>query len=162
MYLRKNPQNSGASPNEEFQYPYSIIYELKVEKVWYSRQSITDTIFIEDHTDFIDRPCTMRVGHSYVVPILETGVVERDFAKSESEEDTLYSTLYPFHPQIEVTEEGNYIVSNDWKTLVAENAIPIIVDVEQDIFGCYADKMFLVPAETFTMQLSKLMKTIIE
>ena len=169
MYLRKNlPENNDESQDASYPFAYSLIYELKVEKVWYSRQAVADTVFIENPVDFIDTPCAMRSGRSYVVALHVASAVHHDFAESVSEEETVsfvYSIIYPFHPQIEVTEEGNYIVSNDWETLVAENAIPIIVDIKQvrgyDIFGYYSDKMSLVPAETFSKQLSTLMKAVI-
>ena len=41
---------------------------------------------------------------------------------------SVYSTIYPYHPQIEVTNDGSYLISQDWTTLTAKNAREVIMD----------------------------------
>ena len=84
---------------------------------------------------------------------------KKRYAGGDITRETVYSTVYPYHPQIEVTKDGSYFVSQNWTTLVANNAKKVIMDT-LDYDNFWNDKMYLVDAKTFDEQMSVLISNI--
>ena len=63
--------------------------------------------------------------------------------------------MYPYHPQIEVTKDSKYIVSEDWKTLISEKAREIVVDPEGKDNYVYF-QMYLLDGNTFKNAMNRL------
>jgi len=141
----------------------SIIYELKVDKVLYANDDFTATTYlIEDQLNSIDVISILKTGQKYVIPIyIEGAKIHRstDYASGDITRDSLYSTLYPFHSQIQVTDDKNYLVSWDWPTLIEAGSRDIIFDDKSNEYpllqggGSY---MKLVSEPNFTKQMAKL------
>lgn len=74
--------------------------------------------------------------------------------------ETTYSTIYPYHPQIEVTDDGLYLIPDDWTTLTAKNAREVIMDTLDEEYFYYHDKMRLVDEKTFAEQMAALIDVI--
>lgn len=140
----------------------TIVYEVEVEKTWYGEDISGETIHIEDNSYVTEPIFAVKAGGRYVLPIYESGetvwTLGHEYAGGDITRETPYSTLYPFHPQIEVTSDGSYIVSQDWETLTA-NAIEIVMDtLDDDDF--WKDKMYLVDGKTFEEQMEILFSNI--
>lgn len=118
---------------ETFRYHSSaVVYELTVDRVWYGDQSLAGaSILIEDDVYLVDSYFSLKTGRCYVLPIRDAGdtkQVFREYAGGDLTRDSRYATLYPYHPQIEATEDGSYIVPGDWETLCAGEARAIQMD----------------------------------
>ena len=138
----------------------TIVYEVAVDKTWYGSDVSGDPILIEDTSYFIEPVLAVKEGGRYVLPIYEHGdaiwTLGHEYAGGDITRETVYSTVYPFHPQIEVTRDGSYIVSEDWTTLTAKNAREIIMDtLDYDDF--WKDKMYLVDGKTFEEHMAVLL-----
>ncbi len=142
----------------------TIVYEVAVDKTWYGEDISGGTIFVEDTSCFTEPILAVKEGRRYVLPLYEygetiwTGVHE--YAGGNITRDSQYSTIYPYHPQIEVTNDGSYLISKDWTTLVANNAKEVIMDTLDDDF--WKDKMCLVDENTFSKQMAILIDRILE
>lgn len=111
----------------------SVVYELEVDKVWYGDKFLPGTsVLVEDTFYLTDSYFSLKIGCSYVIPIYSSGETiylrTEEYAGGDITKDSSYSTLYPHHPQIEVTMDGNYVVTDDWKTLCSGDAIEINMD----------------------------------
>lgn len=141
----------------------TVVYEVAVDKTWYGEDISGDTIFIEDTAYFTEPIFALKEGGRYVLPIYEYGssilTPEDEYAGGDITRETVYSTVYPYHPQIEVTKDGSYFVSQNWTTLVANNAKKVIMDT-LDYDNFWNDKMYLVDAKTFEEQMSVLISNI--
>lgn len=84
---------------------------------------------------------------------------KKRYAGGDITRETVYSTVYPYHPQIEVTKDGSYFVSQNWTTLVANNAKKVIMDT-LDYDNFWNDKMYLVDKKTFEEQMAILISNI--
>lgn len=140
----------------------TIVYEMRIDHTWYGDDNTGDTILIEDQIIFPDETFALKVGHKYVIPIYEVGeAIEPHSAQVVSgniTRDSALSTVYPFHPQIEVTQDGGYVVSTDWATLSAAQGREIIVDVDMSEYGeFYKDKLMLLTRDAFSAQMRALM-----
>ncbi len=142
----------------------TLVYEVAVDKTWYGEDISGETVFVEDTSCFMDPVLAVKEGRRYVLPLYEygetiwTGVHE--YAGGDITRDSRYSTIYPYHPQIEVTNDGSYLVSQDWTTLTANNAKEVIMDTLDDDF--WKDKMYLVDENTFSNQMAVLIDSILE
>lgn len=114
----------------------SIVYELRVDKVWYGDSALCGTsVLIEDETYLMDSYFSLKVGCSYVIPLRDAGeqkAIWKDYAGGDLTRDSRYATLYPHHPQIEVTLDGDYIVTDDWETLCSGKVQDIDLEVPTD------------------------------
>lgn len=141
----------------------TIVYEIAVDKTWYGEDISGDTILIEDTSYFTEPIFAVKKGGRYVLPIYEYGdtvwTLGHEYAGGDIARDTVYSTIYPYHPQIEVTNDGSYVVSQDWTTLTAKNAKEIIMDTLEDD-DYWKDKMCLVDGKTFEEQMAVLISDI--
>ncbi|MGN0339794.1 MAG: hypothetical protein ACI4D0_04785 [Lachnospira sp.] len=136
----------------------TVVYELLISKTWYGRDVSGETILVEDVTYFLDNIYPVVKGGKYVLPLYEYGDTLRtihEWAGGDISRESRYSTIYPYHPQIEVTKDGWYIVSNDWTTLISQDAVKIDMDtMESDNY--YYDKMYLIDKESFERQMNLL------
>ena len=135
----------------------TIVYEVSVDKTWYGKDVSGDTILIEDTSYFTEPILAVKEGRRYVLPIYEHGdtiwTFGHEYAGGDITRETAYSTIYPYHPQIEVTKDGSYVVSEDWTTLTAKNAREIIMDtLDDDDF--WKDKMYLIDEKNFEEQMA--------
>ncbi len=167
----------------------SVVYELAVDKVWYGDQSLSGaSVLIEDDIYLIDSHFSLKVGCSYVIPVSNLDSekwIWGEYAGGDLTRDGKYTTLYPHHPQIEVTSDGDYIVTTDWETLCPDSATDIQLDIPENSFVeyhpenkagedglittewrtllispydmvYYYDKLKLVTADEFFIQLNRL------
>ena len=108
----------------------SVVYELTVDKVWYGDESLAgSSILIEDDIYLIDTYFSLKIGCSYVIPVCDAGEEKGicgEYAGGDLTRDSRYTSLYPYHPQIQVTSDGNYIVTSDWETLCSGDAPHIL------------------------------------
>lgn len=133
----------------------TVVYELAVEKTWYGDDISGQTILIEDTNYFIEPIMALKEGGRYVLPLYEYGdsiwTLGHEYAGGDITRDSRYSTIYPYHPQIAVTEDGSYFLSKDWTTLTAVNARDVVFENPS---GEYRDNMCLVDANTFARQMA--------
>lgn len=149
----------------------TVIYELRIEKVWFGDFAAGSTILVEDQTYWGTSLCgevfALKQDHSYVIPIYQSSD-ELFLSPSETlisgniTKDSSYSTYYPYHPQIEVTLDNYYIVPDEWETLAAPEATRIIMDVElEGDYSWYKDKMLLLSEELFGARMELLVQKIL-
>ena len=141
----------------------TIIYEVAVDKTWYGGDISGNTILIEDTSYFTEPILAVKEGGRYVLPLYEYGdsiwTLGHEYAGGDITRETTYSTIYPYHPQIEVTNDGSYFVSQDWTTLTADNAREVIMDtLDDDDF--WKDKMYLIDGNTFAERMAVLIDAI--
>lgn len=141
----------------------TVVYEVAVDKTWLGEDISGGTILIEDTSYFTEPILAVKEGGRYVLPLYEYGnsvwTLGDEYAGGDIARETPYSTIYPFHPQIEVTNDGSYVVSQDWTTLVANNAKEVIMDTLDD-GDFWKDKMYLVDEKTFEEQMTILISNI--
>ena len=146
----------------------SIVYELEIEKVWYGTSFAEGTtVLIEDQFFFPDSYFSLMEGRSYVLPIYEYGDTVRTFATGEIASGDLsrtsvYSTEYPFHPQITRTEDGCYLVTTDWPSLTSGPCRIVKIENDDSYEGFFKDKLRLVYGEDFSERLISLIQTQLE
>ena len=142
----------------------TIVYEVAVDKTWYGEDISGDTILIEDTSYFTEPILAVKEGGRYVLPLYEYGdsvwTLGHEYAGGDITRETIYSTIYPYHPQIEVTNDGSYLISQDWTTLTAKNAREVIMDTLDEEYFYYRDKMRLVDEITFAEQMAILIDSI--
>lgn len=194
MYLKRytyDTYNDKFGPRELYHnQSSSVVYELTVDRVWYGDESLSGTsVLIEDDTYLMDTYFSLKIGRSYVIPVSDLDsekAIWEEYAGGDLTRDGRYTTLYPHHPQIEVTSDGDYIVTTEWGTLCPDSARDIDLDVPENtlveyhpenetgkdglittewrtlmisaydaIF--YYDKMKLVSADEFFIQLDRLL-----
>ncbi len=139
---------------------YSIVYEMEIEKVWYGDDfAAGQTFLVEDEYFQLDPLASLVEGRTYVIPIYEAGdqigeaiYSVHELAPGDFTRDSIYSTVYPYHPQITKTEDGNYLVTSDWQTLTADPCREVIAD-EDDFEPYYQDKLRLVYGDDFAERL---------
>lgn len=141
----------------------TVVYEIAVDQTWYGEDISKETIFVEDIFYFTEPVLAVKKGGRYVLPLYEygesisTGVHE--YAGGDITRESRYSTIYPYHPQIEVTNDGYYFISRDWTTLTAKNVREVIMDtLEEENY--YQDKMCLVDGNTFSEQMAVLISNL--
>ncbi len=143
----------------------TVVYEVAVDKTWYGEDVSGETILIEDTSYFTEPILAVKEGGRYVLPLYEYGdsilTLGDEYAGGDITRETAYSTIYPYHPQIEVTSDGSYLVSQDWTTLVKNHAREVIMDTLDDE-DYWKDKMYLVDGNTFANQMTILIESILE
>lgn len=143
----------------------TMVYEVTISKIWSRDFDKSKTLIVEDQNISMDEVLPMQIGHSYVLPLFDYGNEIIPFSAGNEEvlsgnlkRESRYSTIYPFHPQIESVEKG-YILSADWKSLTADKATPVIMDTN---FGkgyeYYKDKMVFLSERDFAEKMEYLMK----
>lgn len=139
----------------------TLIYEIKIEKVWYGNIKENEIITVQDEIFASSGTFSLAEGGTYVLPLYDSGediridMAGQKYLSGETKRESKYSTLYPFHPQIEKTDSG-YLFTADWKTLVAEETKEVTVDVP--LFEeYYADKLRLNSEDVFERQFEQLL-----
>lgn len=127
----------------------SVIYEVKVDKLYYSGGSISpgETIVIENdlytYTSLASSVEKLSSGRKYILALHKNeGEVyipadQEELESSEKLESSL-SVLYPFTAQIQITQDGKYLFPDHWTTLVNEETKTVTMDGE-DEFGYYGE-----------------------
>lgn len=105
---------------------------MKIDRVWCGDFTVGERILIEDEVYSYKSSYFMLEGHSYVIPLRCVGdtVDLRHYKPEELIEgnvtrDGIYSTGYIYHPQIERTVDGLYLVPDDW-SILRDGGIPVI------------------------------------
>ncbi|MCI8541822.1 MAG: hypothetical protein HFH95_00605 [Lachnospiraceae bacterium] len=141
----------------------SVVYKLTVDRVWYGDESLSDTsVLIEDDTYLMDSYFSLKAGRSYVIPVCDLDSelqIWEEYAGGDLTRDGRYTTLYPHHPQIEVTMDGDYIVTTDWDTLCPDNALDVELDIPENTLVEYhpenpAGENGLITTEWRTLMIS--------
>lgn len=141
----------------------SVVYKLTVNRVWYGDESLSDTsVLIEDDTYLMDSYFSLKAGRSYVIPVCDLDSelqIWEEYAGGDLTRDGRYTTLYPHHPQIEVTMDGDYIVTTDWDTLCPDNALDVELDIPENTLVEYhpenpAGENGLITTEWRTLMIS--------
>lgn len=127
----------------------SVIYEVKVDKVYHSDGSFSEgeTILIENdlytYTSLASSVEKLSSGRQYILALHENE--EEVYIRQEGEDvegsitrESTLSVLYPFTAQIEITEDGKYLFPDHWVSLVNEETKTVTMDVE-DGFGYYGE-----------------------
>lgn len=103
----------------------SVIYEVKVDKIYYSTLSfnVEETMIIENdlytYTSLANSVEKLNSNRQYLLLIKES--------------DGELSIIYPFAPQIEITVDGEYIFPEHWTSLIDENTKTVTMDVEGEL-----------------------------
>ena len=135
-----------------------VVYTLEVIKVWsgFTDQEVKkgSIIKLEDEHYVADAVLGIGQGGTYVFPVTS--------APDKGNKITAdYSLYYPEYPQIEKTEDGNYIVPEDW-TSICEEGVNILISPEdtsgEQNFEAYYDRMVLVSGEIFERKMKALLK----
>ncbi len=139
----------------------TLIFEIKVDKVWYGDIAENEIITVQDEVLYLNEIFVPGVGGKYVLPLCDSGENIRidtsgqKYLSGDTKRESRYSTLYPFHPQIERTDKG-YLFTSDWEGLVTEETKTVTVDIPFEV-EYYSDKMRLNPEEIFRVQFEKLL-----
>ena len=138
----------------------TLIYEIKVEKVWYGDIKAGEIVTVENE---MFRMFAQTVGRKYVLPLCDEGEnIKLDeagqrYLSGDIKRESRYSIIYPFHPQIERIENG-YLFTDNWISLITGETKSVKVDIPlTEAEEEYADKMNLNSEEVFTEQFTKLL-----
>ena len=148
--------------------PKTVIYEIKVEKVWCGNVKENDILTVENEVFLF--ACGgivgLDVGRSYILPLCYEGdnirldELGQRYLSGDTKRESPYSILYPFHPQIEKTDKG-YMFTSDWESLVTAETKDVIVDINlADEEQYYANKMKLNTEEIFAEQFTELLNRV--
>ena len=133
----------------------SVVYDIEVEKVYKGEVSEGEIFTVEVRVIAPRYTFYLKEGHSYVIPVTtvgdDWGSWHGNIVEGSAERDSIYSILYPFHPQIERTEDGYYFFSDDWTTLAsADTAVKVTMDIPYDYYRSrFNDMMMLIDGESF-------------
>ncbi len=136
----------------------TIVYEIKVDEIYLEDGKIKagDTLKIEQQcfngcylTD--SALFDLKINHQYILPLFYAGekiLYEGSFdlenyADGDITRDGQYSIVYQFAPQIEVTLDSEYIFHSEWKSLINDKTIEVIMPTDSPEESFYADKMKL-------------------
>ena len=140
----------------------TVVYEISVDKTWFGNDVTGQTIIVEDNSYCLDPLFKIKAGKKYVVPLFEYGnsilyskEEKENFLSGDIVRESKFSTVYPYHPQIEVTKDSKYIVSENWKTLISEKAREIVVDLKDKDNYVYF-QMYLLDGDTFKNAMNRL------
>lgn len=134
----------------------TVVYEIKVDKVWYGDDISGETITVEDMFFYNDPILMIKNGKRYVLPLYNAGesiLLNETLAEGDIRRESELSIIYPYHPQIEITNDGEYLISDDWKTLTEKDSKEVIMD-ESDDNNYYYDKMRLVAQDSFVQKIN--------
>ena len=91
-----------------------MVYEIAVDKTWLGEDISGETIIVEDTAYFAEPILAVKTGRRYVLPLYEYGeniwTLGHEYAGGDITRESRYSTVYPYYPQIEVTDGGFYII----------------------------------------------------
>ncbi len=133
----------------------TVIYEIEVKKIYKGELGI-DTIIIED-TILFDQMFYLKSGHRYVIPIAHAyeevahGLWQGNVIEGSEKRESIYHSIYPYMPPIELTEDGYYLFPDTWPTLASsEAAVKVTMDIPFDAdHAFFNDKMMLIDSVNF-------------
>lgn len=137
----------------------TVVYEMDVEKVWYGDGFKTGKFIFEErsHVCMEDDVFELREGCRYVLPFYKGDKKiwnGDDYADGDITKESEYSIVYNFHPQIQVTNDNEYIVCEAFKTLThTDNRTPIKMGKNWN----YED-MYLINGDDFSTNMTKLIE----
>ena len=130
-----------------------VIYTVEVSKVYglsegvEDGKSITVTNDLYTYTSLAGSVEKLQVDRTYLIPL----------TLREEEGKEVYSVLYPFAPQIQMTKDGKYLYPDHYTSLDTEEARVVEMDTEEG-YGYYGT-MKLREDESFEKDLEKLAET---
>lgn len=136
----------------------TVVYKIKVDKVFSGDFSVGDIVTIEDYYFMLDSIISIKKGGNYVIPISKgDGILftHEEVVSGSTILESSYYTLYQFHPQIEKVS-GGYIVPDDWKTLITEDCTEIIMDID-DTESSYYGSMYFIPDGVFNDRMNSVL-----
>ncbi|MGB4589952.1 MAG: hypothetical protein WBI17_12095 [Clostridiaceae bacterium] len=127
----------------------SVIYEVKVDKIYYSTLSFKegDTIIIENdlytYTSLASSVEKLNTSRDYILMLHQNEGEVYNPADTEKMDDTIklesnLSILYPFTPQIEITKDGQYLFPDHWVNLVNDKTKTVTMDTSEEL-GYYGE-----------------------
>ena len=125
----QNPDVSGELSRQ------TVVYEIKVDKVFFSNGAVKvgDEVVIENdlytYTSLANSVDRLKANHQYIVALIENGETLDSMGKPISAESNL-SILYPFAPQIEITQDGQYLFPDHWSSLINSATQTVTMDGE--------------------------------
>jgi len=120
----------------------SKIYEVRIDKIYYSERDIKEGDIIKiEQNNFLrssigELSSKLSIDHEYILPLSKlenstllgiTNYVEGDINMVGE-----YGIVYPFINQIEVTRDNEYVFHDGWKSLIDENTVDVILDPTKD------------------------------
>ncbi|MBQ4602012.1 MAG: hypothetical protein IJB24_04040 [Clostridia bacterium] len=141
----------------------TVIYEIEVEKIYKGELGI-NTMIIED-TILFDQMFYLKEGHRYVIPVIQTtgdvghGMWQGNVIEGSAKRESIYHSIHPYIPPIELTEDGYYLFCDRWTTLASsENAYRVTMDVPFGAENSYFnDKMMLIDSVNFEKLLEEIL-----
>ncbi|SDI55966.1 hypothetical protein [Proteiniclasticum ruminis] len=130
-----------------------VIYTVLVSKVYGPSEgveegkSITITNDLYTYTSLAGSVEKLQVDRTYLIPL----------TLREEEGKEVYSVLYPFAPQIQMTKDGQYLYPDHYTSLDTEEAKVVEMDTEEG-YGYYGT-MKLREDDSFEKDLEKLAET---
>ena len=130
-----------------------VIYTVLVSKVYGPSEgveegkSITVTNDLYTYTSLAGSVEKLQVDRTYLIPL----------TLREEEGKEVYSVLYPFAPQIQMTKDGQYLYPDHYTSLDTEEAKVVEMDTEEG-YGYYGT-MKLREDDRFEKDLEKLAET---
>lgn len=130
-----------------------VIYTVLVSKVYGPSEgveegkSITVTNDLYTYTSLAGSVEKLQVDRTYLIPL----------TLREEEGKEVYSVLYPFAPQIQMTKDGQYLYPDHYTSLDTEEAKVVEMDTEEG-YGYYGN-MKLREDDSFEKDLEKLAET---
>lgn len=130
-----------------------VIYTVLVSKVYGPSEgveegkSITVTNDLYTYTSLAGSVEKLQVDRTYLVPL----------TLREEEGQEIYSVLYPFAPQIQMTKDGKFLYPDHYTSLDTEEAKVVEMDTEEG-YGYYGT-MKLRDDDLFEKELEKLAET---
>lgn len=146
----------------------SVIYEIKVDKIYYSTLSFKegDTIIVENdlytYTSLASSVEKLNTNREYLLMLYQNEGEVYIPADTEKVDDTIklesnLSILYPFTPQIEITKDGQYLFPDHWTKLINNKTKTVTMDVGEDL-GYYGEMKLRDDAE-FEADFQKIVDT---
>lgn len=121
-----------------------ILYEIRVDKKLKAGEDIAagDTLLVEmdtyTYTSLEGSVTGLKGNRQYILPLAK-------------KDNGTYSIIYPFAPQIEVTNDGSYVLHENYTSLINEDAREITVD-QSEISSYFSGKLYLLDNKDFEDQ----------
>lgn len=141
--------------------PTTVAYKIRVDKVFTGDFNVGDEVTVEDYYFMCDSIVSIKKGSSYVIPIGrgDGKFYDHDeIVEGDTSLESCYYTVYQFHPQIEKVDDGGYIVPSDWKTLITDECIEIIMDIEGEEIP-YPGSLYFVPSDVFNDRMNLILQS---
>jgi len=135
----------------------SVIYEVKIDKIYYSTLSFKEgeVITIENdlytYTSLANSVENLNTNRQYILSLYKNEgelfpAAETQKVESTEKLESNLSILYPFTPQIEITKDGQYLFPDHWVKLINDKTKTVAMDVGEDL-GYYGEMKLREDAE---------------